>query len=113
MVTEYVFLLWISISELILRSRIKYEPKEKQMASQRRILIAALVATLIVFATVVTIVRVLALLTTSKTVPSSGTVVKQSEAKPWSDLRIPSIFRNYLTRFSFGAVGASSGDSLI
>ena len=44
------------------------------MVSQKTLLIAALVTTLAVFLTVMSISVVLGLLTTSKTVPSSGTI---------------------------------------
>jgi hypothetical protein len=47
---------------------------EEEMVSQKTLLIAALVTTLAVFLTVMSISVVLGLLTTSKTVPSSGTI---------------------------------------
>ena len=47
---------------------------EEEMVSQKTMLIAVLVATLAVFVIVMSISVVLGLLTTSKTVPSSGTI---------------------------------------
>jgi hypothetical protein len=47
---------------------------EEEMVSQKTMLIAALVATLAVLVIVMSISVVLGLLTTSKTVPSSGTI---------------------------------------
>lgn len=108
MVAEYVFLLWISTSELILRSRIKYGSKEKQMISRRKILIAALVVTLAVFTTVITVVRVLALLTASKSVPSNGTV--NPAAQQFSE-PLPFRVRTCFTPFVSGAFGFDAGSS--
>ena len=47
---------------------------EEEMVSQKTMLIAVLVTTLAVFTIVMSISVVLGLLTTSKTVPSSGTI---------------------------------------
>jgi ABC-type transport system involved in multi-copper enzyme maturation permease subunit len=107
-VAECVFLLWILTSELILRSRIKYGSKEKQMLSRRKILIAALVVALAVFTAVVTIVGVLALLTAIKTVPSNGTV--NPAAQQFGET-LPFRARTCLTISCFGAFGVDAGYS--
>jgi len=61
-------------SELLLGFRIQRNALEEEMVSQKTLLIAALVTTLAVFLAVMSINAVLGLITSSKTVPSNGTV---------------------------------------
>jgi ABC-type transport system involved in multi-copper enzyme maturation permease subunit len=78
------------------------------MISRRRILIAALVVTLAVFTTVMTIVGVLALLTASKTVLSNGTVDPAAQQFGES---LPFRVRTCLTLFCLGPFGVDAGSS--
>jgi hypothetical protein len=59
---------------LLLGFKIQKSALEEEMVSQKTLLIAALVTTLAVSLAVMSISVVLGLLTTSKTVPSSGTI---------------------------------------
>jgi uncharacterized membrane protein YdjX (TVP38/TMEM64 family) len=72
---EYVFLLWIFGSELLLRFKMKQRQEEKEMALQRKTAIAALaVIALLIVAIAVMIPTVLAILTSIKTIQSNGTI---------------------------------------
>jgi hypothetical protein len=67
--SEYSFVLRISISEFLLGFNMKYEVRRKRMALNKKYLAAALAIVAVMMMT-----TVLALLQTSKTVPSSGTI---------------------------------------
>jgi archaellin len=67
--SEYSFVLRISISEFLLGFNMKYGGRRKRMALNKKYLAAALAIVAVMMMT-----TVLALLQTSKTVPSSGTI---------------------------------------